>query len=197
MKFAIFWGFSSFSRKFVICFSICFSIFRTRSSPYETSTVSQSVTKVLIFPIISFFCFFFCIKLAFNKSRKVTKPDFRKKNLGVLKFEFCVKISHFWRFFGFFSKIWHLFLDFFVENARTNRCWSSCENRMAKIKSVLELGALQGLKFWNSEIFGLDPIFFKKIFFAFLDSESLNSRKKAIKKYFFETSSLTHLGPQT
>ena len=46
---------------------------------FRRPSVRLSVTKVLILPTISFF-FTFCIKLAFNKPMKVTKPDFRKKN---------------------------------------------------------------------------------------------------------------------
>ena len=50
-----------------------------KPAPSVRPSVSLS-DKVLILPIIRFFRFF-CIKLAFYKRFKVTKPDFRKKKL--------------------------------------------------------------------------------------------------------------------
>ena len=49
-------------------------------APSVSQSVCQSVTKVLILPNVSFF-WFFCSKLAFSKSRKVTFSDFWKKNI--------------------------------------------------------------------------------------------------------------------
>ena len=51
-------------------FSKFSSFFRTLQARIKPATVLQSVTKVLILAIISFY------KLAFNKSRKLTEPYF-------------------------------------------------------------------------------------------------------------------------
>ena len=67
----------------VVTVLVVVAVVRTRPrvlmkpAPSVCQSVCQS-DKVLILPTIRFFLIF-CIKLAFNISRKVTKPDFRKK----------------------------------------------------------------------------------------------------------------------
>ena len=96
-----------YSQRSAITSFLSLSFLGLASSPYVTSTVSSSVKvcqsdKVLILPTIRFF-WFFCIKLAFYKRFKVTKPDFRKNNYLGLKWPKMVNIGPkfgFWPFYG-------------------------------------------------------------------------------------------------
>jgi len=78
----------------------------------------------------------FCIKLAFNKPRKVTKPDFPKKIWFIHKVRKRAFLSTFWIFAGNLAMNFHLFL---IENDSTKCLWIFCENRMSSKNPVLEI----------------------------------------------------------
>ena len=81
-------------------------------------------------------CYLFCIKLAFNIYRKVTKPDFRKKIWFIHKVRNCAFLSTFWTFAGNLSVWPQLFL---AENDSTKCVWTPCENRISRKNPVLEI----------------------------------------------------------
>ena len=76
------------------------------------------------------------MKLAFNKPRKVTKPDFQKKIWFIHKVQKCTFLSGFSTFSGNLAMNFHLFL---IENDSTKCLWTACENRMFSKNPVLEI----------------------------------------------------------
>ena len=76
------------------------------------------------------------MKLAFNKPRKVTKPDFQKKIWFIHKLQKCTFLSGFSTFSGNLAMNFHLFL---IENDSTKCLWTACENRMFSKNRVLEI----------------------------------------------------------
>ena len=76
------------------------------------------------------------MELAFNKPRKVTKPDFQKKIWFIHKVQKCTFLSGFSTFSGNLAMNFHLFL---IENDSTKCLWTACENRMFSKNPVLEI----------------------------------------------------------
>ena len=92
--------------------------------------------KVILYPRGSKEVHLFCMKLAFNKPRKVTKPDFQKKIWFIHKVQKCTFLSGFSTFSGNLAMNFHLFL---IENDSTKCLWTACENRMFSKNPVLEI----------------------------------------------------------
>ena len=134
---------------------------------YVSMLVSPSVCNKSSHTSHHQFSLIFCIKLAFSKSKKVTKSDFRKKNVPALNRAKRAQIGPKMRFLSSFLSLLHqILLIFHIQIDQTN-IYNFCIDTMAEKKCPELLEAILGPKFGpGTDFFFKNRLFFKKNFFS-------------------------------